>query len=146
MIPTKAITDRERCEFLRKLDQHRAGSQGLLLTSWESDFINNFLHDGRTVWFTDGRRASADKMRMKYGEEIGMPMPAERPQDNRTTGPQDPNGCQFLVRDESGRQSPCNQPAVKQRPNGFRYCQGHAEQVQEDCQRRKIRLALRDLS
>lgn len=137
MILNRSITDNDRAEFLRRLDDLRAGAHGVLLTNWESSFLLGFMRHGTTSWFTSGRRESADKMRMKYGREreINMPMPS----DDATLPTKLPeavaNGCQFLVY-ESGRPHCCNEPATMQRQNGFRYCASHAEQVQRDCKRR----------
>jgi hypothetical protein len=128
-----SITDQERCGFLRKLD----GSE-LLVSDWESRFIESFLQSSHdAIWFTPGRRVSADKMRMKYGSEPEIKMPFF---SERVAAPvipdADPTGCQFLERDEYRRQRPCNAPAAWQRLNGFRYCESHAEAVKSDLKRR----------
>ena len=133
MIPTNSITDQERCGFLHKLD-----SSELLVSDWEARFIGSFFESEQdAIWFTPGRRASADKMRMKYGgePEIKMPFFSERAAAPVITDA-DPTGCQFTVRDEDRRQRLCNDPAVWQRLNGFRYCESHAEAVKSDLKRR----------
>jgi len=127
------ITDQERCVFLRKLD----GSE-LLVSDWESRFIESFLRAANpTLWFTPGRRVSADKMRMKYGREPEIKMPFFSDPVAAPFVPEaDPTGCQFMVRDEDRRQRPCNAPAAWQRLNGFPYCESHAEAVRSDLKRR----------
>lgn len=133
LIPTNSITDQERSDFLRKLD----GSE-LLVSDWEAQFIESFLRESNPAhWFTPGRRVSADKMRMKYGNEPEIKMPFF---SERVAAPvfedADPIGCQFMVRDEDRRQRPCNDVATWQRLNGFRYCESHAEAVKSDLKRR----------
>lgn len=74
MTPHPKISDHERGEFLRKLD----GCE-LMVSDWEAAFIASFLSKSPPSFFwTDNRRVSADKMRMKYGFQPGleMPMPA----------------------------------------------------------------------
>jgi len=132
MIPSNSITDKDRCVFLRKLD----GSE-LLVSDWESSFIESFLQASEdAAWFTPGRRVSADKMRMKYGREPEIKMPFF---SDRVAAPfvpdADPAGCQFSVYGEDRRQRPCNAPAAWQRLNGFRYCESHAEAVRSDLKR-----------
>ena len=130
MIPTSSITDLDRCEFLRKLD----GSD-LILSIWECQFIVSFMRDGRSVWFTPGRRESADKMRMKYGSEPEISLPFPLAESSPSLASQaDAGCCQFLV-SEDGRQSPCNAPAAWKRQNGFRYCEDHADAVRRDLKR-----------
>ena len=137
MISSSAITDRDRDKFLRKLDATARAKDGLVVSTWEWNFIAGFFYSSRpSLWFTEPRRVATDKMRMKYGAEpeIGMPFPvAESRPANLPEA--DADGCQFVVREE-GRQQPCNEPAAMVRQNGFRYCAAHAETVQRDLQRR----------
>jgi hypothetical protein len=132
MIPASSITDDERGKFLRKLD-----ASDLTVTDWEARFIGSFLAAYRNWQFwTDGRRSSADKMRMKYGSmpEIDMPFPL--PPTQRQPLPEaEAGGCQFLIFGEDRRQRPCNEPAAWRRQNGFRYCEMHAEAVLRDLKR-----------
>ena len=129
MIPNSSITDADRGTLLRKLQR-----TSLILSQWEENFLLNFVAATHFFW-TDARRVSVDKMRMKYGcePEIKMPFPLEK-----STAPKhaeaDADCCQFLVRMD-GRQQPCNDPAAWQRHNGFRYCEMHADAVQRDLKR-----------
>ncbi len=138
MISSSAITDYERGQFLRKMDATARLADGLIISTWEWNFISSYFRSSRpSLWFTEPRRVATDKMRMKYGEEpeIGMPFPpAESSPAKLPEAAAD--GCQFLVR-EDVRQQPCNAPAEKMRQNGFRYCAAHAEAVQRDLQRLK---------
>lgn len=138
MIPSSAITDYEREQFLRKLDKTARLANGLIISTWEWNFISSYFRSSRpSLWFTPPRRVATDKMRMKYGTEpeIAMPYPPA-PAAPARLPEADPHGCQFLVR-EDGRQQPCNAPAEKMRQNGFRYCAAHAEAIQRDLQRLK---------
>ena len=133
MIPTDSISNERRAEFLRALDK-----SDLVVTDWEAEFIGSFLNAHRWyMWFSDGRRASTDKMWMKYGAELKMPFHVAAREDSRPTRIEDAKAgcCQFLVYDD-GTARCCNDPATQQRRNGFRYCTTHADQVQRDCKRR----------
>ncbi len=138
MIPTNSITDYERQLFLEKLH----GSQ-LILSEWEQRFISGYWGAARRgLWFTPGRRESADKMRMKYGAEpdIAMPFPLAESTPSQIA-PADAGCCEFIMRDE-GRQRRCNDPAEYQRQSGFRYCENHADEVKADVKRRGIKMTL----
>ena len=137
MISSSAISNDDRMAFMYKMVATVRDPKGLIVSSWESGFIASFARSSRPslFFFTEPRRVSADKMRMKYGSEteIGMPYPpAESSPANYPEA--DATVCQFLVR-EDGRQQPCNAPATKMRQNRFRYCEAHAEAVQRDLKR-----------
>ena len=136
MIPNANITDAERAEFLRKLD----GSD-LMFSTWEQNFLLNFVADTRFFW-TDGRRVAVDKMRMLYGSEVKMPFPlaaTRRP----ATPAADKDCCMFLKRDDERRLRPCNDPGALVNRHGFIYCLTCGEQVQRDLRRRGGHMELR---
>ena len=136
MIPSSAITDRDRLLFMNKLAQNVRLPHGLLVTPWESDFIASFVRSSRpSLWFTEPRKVATDRMRMKYGseKEIGMPFPPAKSSPAKLPEA-DPDGCQFVIR-EAGQQQPCNAPAERMRTNGFRYCSDHADAVLRDLKR-----------
>ena len=143
MIPTAAITDAERVSFMYKLAANVKLPNGLFVSPWETNFLFSFTSNSRPslFFFSDARRAAADKMRMKYGSEpeIGMPFPL--PETTAKLAEADAGCCQFMVR-EDGRQQPCNAPAEQVRQNGFRYCATHADAVQRDLKRRGKSLIL----
>lgn len=130
MILNPSITDADRAAFLRQL-----GGSDLNVSDWEGDFLFNFMGAGAKFFWTDARRLSVDKMRMKYGgePEIKMPYPLEVSAPVKHAEA-DAGCCQFLVRLD-GRQQPCNDPAAWQRQNGFRYCEMHADGVRRDLKR-----------
>lgn len=124
--------DFERGKFLEKLD-----ASDLMLSEWEQSFVTGYMTTGRrSLWFTAGRRAAADKMRMKFGHEpeINMPLiaPARAPIPEAV-----PGGCEFLKFDDSRRQVRCNAPAVWQRRTGFRLCDDCAETLRASMKRLK---------
>ena len=137
MISSSAITDFDRGQFLRKLISAFRAPNGLILSEWEKNFIGGFSRASRqSLWFTEPRRVSTDKMRMKYGGEPEIKMPFPPAESHPASVPEaDADGCQFLTRAD-GLQTPCNLPAVWRRQNGFRYCQDHADAVLRDLKRR----------
>ena len=141
------ITDQQRCEFLDKLAVSARAADGVLLTNWESEFLASYIRQPQPAFFSpggapsQGRRDSVNRMWMKYGGEIGLPHPLDRVSEATPIAPADADGCEYIVRDE-GRQRRCNEPAAYQRPNGFRYCENHAEAVKADVKRRGIKMTL----
>lgn len=140
MIATNSITNEERAAFLRKLD-----ASDLMVTDWEADFIGSFLQASHWWnWFTPGRVKSTDRMWMKYGPDLEMPYPLkgfELQQAKVKIAEADENGCNFIIYD-GPRGHECNEPATKVRRNGFRYCAGHAEEVERSVKRRGGKLIL----
>jgi hypothetical protein len=131
MIPTASISDLNRVEFMQALARASQAKDGLLLDDWERCFLGSFLNSSRpSLWFTQGRRVSTDRLRMKYGQEpeIKMPFPLAKGAPVKLPDAA-PDGCMFLVRDESGRQTPCNEPAKWVLKDGFRYCDCHHDEV-----------------
>ena len=136
MIPSSAITDYERGQFLRKMDATARLADGLIISTWEWNFISGYFHSARpSLWFTEPRRVAADKMRMKYGSQPEINMPYPPAESGPAQLPEaDADGCQFWTR-EDGLQRPCNAPAAWRRQNGFRYCQDHADAILRDLKR-----------
>jgi hypothetical protein len=136
MIPSSAITDADRVNFMWKLANNVRLPNGLIVSPWESNFIRSFTSNSRPsqFFFSDPRRVSADKMRMKYGSEREIAMPFPPAESSAKVPEADAGCCMFLVR-EDGRQQPCNAPAELMRQNGFRYCREHGEAVQRDLKR-----------
>lgn len=129
------LTDNARLNFLRRLI-----NSDLLLTEWEDAFVASFESSSRpSLWFTPGRRISADKMWMKYGPDLNHPFPTDQAELGSNKPHRIPSAkagcCEFLIRGEDGLQRPCNEPAVLQRASGFRYCQTCADKVQSDLKR-----------
>lgn len=138
MIPNSAISDLDRLAFLQALARAIRAENGLLLDAWDSSFVGSFCSSSRpSLWFTPARRAAADRLRMKHGDEkeIRMPYPLAAGGTHEIPAA-DPNGCQFLIHNEAGRQVPCNEPAEWQRENHFRYCTPHKDDVLRDLKRR----------
>jgi len=129
--------DAARATFLDKLED-----SDLMLTDWETAFVGSYREarsDGRwQEWFTDGRRASADKMREKYGDDLGLPSTRRESSPKVEIAQADPAGCMYLVRGEGGLQRPCNEPAHWQTKQGFRYCDAHEAAAAEACRRKKV--------
>jgi len=133
MIPNKLITDADRGEFLKKLD-----NSDLNPTEWEISFIESFLsHPSPSFFWTNGRRVSCDRMRMVYGSEseIKMPMPiTEKIAINSEKA--DDGCCQYTIYDQlKNKRTYCNQPAVMRRKNGFRFCMEHANLASTELKR-----------
>lgn len=123
---SKEITDYDRLKFMGKL-----ATSDLNLSDWEQSFIASFRSSSRpSLWFTAPRRRAVDRLRMQYGSlpeiNMAMPDPESKP---RSIPDGDPGCCQFMVRNESGRQVPCNEPATSKTNSGFRYCDIHADQA-----------------
>lgn len=128
MTSASHITDLQRLEFLQKLL-----ASDLLLTDWEQQFTGSFRSSSRpSLWFTEGRRTSTDKMWMKYGGELNHPFPTDAIATK--IAPADEDCCQCYVRLD-GRQQHCNAPAFWQAANGWLYCNEHAEAAQRDFKR-----------
>jgi hypothetical protein len=141
----QAELDMGRITFLEKLD-----ASDLMLTDWEQDFVGNFMQarsDWREqAWWTDGRREASDKMRMKYGVELGM----QEIRKTKTNGGQipeaDPGCCMYLVQADGGSQSACNELATCQTRAGFRYCRSHQQIAAEACKRKGTSLVAQAIS
>jgi hypothetical protein len=135
------ITDADRFTFMNKLAEAIRAKNGLIVEQWENDFVSNFRTSSQgTRWFSERRALWADRLRMKYGGEPEINMP--HPDDNVDHQPAkvqipdaDPGCCIYLVKRDSGRQTPCNEPAVWQLTNGFRYCQTCADKAIIGCKR-----------
>jgi len=126
------ITDKQYCEFMRKLAEDQRGKNPLLLGEWENSFLHSFAKSSRpSLWFTEPRRQATDRMWMRWGPELGLPHPLDAVKGPPPITPADPDGCEYLVKDDSGRQQRCNEPAVCREPRRLRYCQAHREQVEK---------------
>jgi len=127
------ITDHQLMTFMLKMSSDQRDKNALLLTEWESNFVASFARSANpSNWFTQGRRASTEKLWMRYGGELKHPHPLDAVAERPTVADADPDGCEYLVRD-AGRQARCNQPAVLMEPRHLRYCQIHADQVRRAC-------------
>lgn len=136
------ITDHQRFEFMMKLAASMRDPKGILLPTWESNFVASFCQSSRrTLWFTLGRRSVTDRIWMRYGPDIGCPHPLDTVTERPKIAAADPDGCEYLVR-EDGRPSRCNLPAEVQEPGKLRYCRSHGEQVERDLKRAGKRIAL----
>ena len=145
------ITDHQYHEFLILQLADQQGKNPLLLSEWESHFLASFRASNRqSLWLTEGRRKSVDRMWMKYGGELAHPHPLDTVAAKPTPAPADPTGCEFLVRGDDGRQQRCNEPAVCRevrggRPIGLRYCQMHRDQIDQSHRRRGITLVFQGI-
>lgn len=136
------ITDSQYYEFLRKLLADQRGKNSLNLTEWESQFLGSFsMAQRQTLWLTEGRRKSVDRMWMKYGPDLNLPHPLDHITERESIANADPGCCQYIIKDE-GRQRRCNDPAEFQEPGRLLYCRPHAEAVEQECKRANIRIAL----
>jgi hypothetical protein len=140
-------TDQQRVEFMNKLAVEVRRANGVLLSEWESEFLATWLRQPGGRFFapggqpSQGRRQAADRMWMRYGPEINFPHPLDTVSEAAPIAEADPNGCQYLVREE-GRQHRCNETATCREPGRLRYCDMHGEAVQKDCARSKIKFCL----
>lgn len=129
------ITDIQFSEFLDKLAADVKRPNGLILTDWEAEFLKTYDRlPNHRFHFTDGRRTATDRMWRRYGAELNHPHPLDTVASDKLPAAS-PEGCEYRVRGDDGRQAPCNEPATKQRQNGFRYCNAHADQVQQEMKR-----------
>ena len=136
------ITDLQYLEFLRKLIADQRGKNSLNLSEWKTFFLGSFSATSRqTLWLTEGRRKSTDRMWRKYGRDLNCPHPLDIGDERPKLAEADADGCQYLVRDE-GRQQPCNAPATCREPGKLRYCAMHGEAVEKAMQRAGRKIAL----
>ena len=136
------ITDHQFCQFLDRIAADVKSKNGLVLTEWESNFLGTYLGLPTGAFhFTEGRRKAVDRMWRRYGAELNFPHPLDTATERPKIPAADPDGCEYLVRDE-GRQSRCNSPAEFQEPGHLRYCRMHAEAVELALKRSGKRIAL----
>ena len=129
------INDQQFCGFLDALAADVKRPNGLILTDWENDFLGTYVGLPTGAFhFTEGRRKAVDRMWRRYGAELNHPHPLDAVTSDKGRVAS-PAGCEYKVRGDDGRQSPCNEPATRQRQNGFRYCSEHADQVQQEMKR-----------
>ena len=137
------ITNQQLCGFMNALAANVRGKNGLILSDWENDFLTSYLILACPQWFTPGRRASAEKLWMRYGGEINQPHPLDAAGPvNRTSDEASPDGCEFWMKDE-GRQRRCNEPAELVGRRGLRYCRMHADEVIKNMRREGRSIELR---
>ena len=136
MILMPNITDDDRAKFLNALSDSARTDEGVMLSTWETNFVGTFKNVYRAWQFwTPGRRKATDALRAKFGDLIGMPFPLA-PTTAVQLAPADPTGCEFMMRDEERRMVRCNAPAEVITRLKFRLCGQHNEQVQRDLARR----------
>lgn len=137
-------TDREYGRFLFRLAADQRTTNSINISEWDGRFLHSFIASSRpSLWFTDPRRQAADRMWREHGGTLGFPHPL----DTVTEAPQipdaDPDGCEYLVRGEDGRQRRCNDDAQWQgerrgaRP-GLRYCESHKVAVDRAFNRKAV--------
>ena len=106
------ITDSQYELFLAKLVTDQMGKNPLTISEWEQRFLSSFSQRVRRFgWITEGRRASVDRMWMRYGPELGLPHPLDTVSPRPAIAPADSDGCEYLERSPDGRQQRCNAPA-----------------------------------
>ena len=136
------INDQQFCEFLNALAVNVKRADGLLLSEWEQLFLGNYIGLPTGAFhFTPARRQAVDRMWRKYGADLELPHPLERVSERPPMAEADPNGCEYIVR-EDGRQSCCNSPAEFVEPGRLRYCRLHAGAATGECQRAGITFRL----
>ena len=143
MIATDHITDYLRLGFVQALLK-----SDILPDEWEARFLASFRQSSRpSLWFTAGRRVSTDKMWMKYGAMLDLPMPkAEtlKPETLKEALPRaEAGGCMYFVKDENRQMQRCNIPATKENRAGFLYCDEHAAQALKAVKQKGGEMALR---
>ena len=128
------ITDQQFVEFLNLLAADVRGKNGIILTAWESDFVNTFCHlPNGAFHFTDPRRQAVDRMWRRYGAELNHPHPLDRVAERPAIPAADAGGCEYLVKGDDGRQHRCNEPATCREPGRLRYCEMHGAAVKRAC-------------
>ena len=136
------ITDLQYYEFLHKLLADQRGRNPMILGDWERCFLGSFSASSRqTLWLTEGRRKSVDRMWRKLGPELNFPHPLDTVHERPKIPEADADGCQYLVRLD-GRQQPCNDPATCQEPGKLHYCTMHWQAVEKAMQRAGKKIAL----
>jgi hypothetical protein len=137
-------TDREYSQFLFRLAADQRIRNRINISPWDGRFLHSFVISSRpSLWFTDPRRASADRMWREYGALLGFPHPLDTVHEAPRIPEADPAGCEYLVRGDDGRQRHCNEPAAWQgerrgaRP-GLRYCEAHKIAVERAFQHKTI--------
>lgn len=130
------ITDPQFNEFLRRLVADQRSQNPLMLSEWEGRFLDSFQRSSRpSLWFTEARRQATDRMWMKHGRELKFPHPLDTVASRPQMQDADPTGCQYLVKDDAGRQQRCNEPATCQEYRRLRYCDMHREAVERAMKR-----------
>jgi hypothetical protein len=129
------LTDLECLQFMQALATDQRKGNGLQLeTKFEYPFLSSFLMAERqTLWFTPGRKVAIDRLWRKHGPDLNFPHPNDLIRERPRIGDADPDGCEYIVRDERRQQQRCNDPATCREPGQLRYCQAHAEQVKRVC-------------
>jgi hypothetical protein len=123
-------TDFQYLGFMKRLAEDQRGKNGLILSEWEQKFLASFVQAQRqSLWFTPGRREATDRMWRRLGPELNFPHPLDTVAERPALAPADASGCEYLVRDEAGRQRRCNEPATCREPGRLRYCEAHGETV-----------------
>lgn len=152
----RASDDAKRGAFLRALDDSEFS-----VDDWEAQFIGSFLDftsnrpSDEPRWWTPGRRASTDRMVVKYPEvarecglEGGARVPASRgssvasPHLSSVASPHHhldlpsvAGQCDYLVRGDDRRQRRCGQPATVTLRAGLQLCAAHEAARQEGIER-----------
>ncbi len=147
MNPNPNITDDQRAEFLRKLNENVRGKNGLLLPHWEKDFLGSFIGPAHLNWFSDGRRRATDRMWARFGGEINWPHPLDEAGPvTRASDQASPDGCEFWLRADGLAGLParrCNETAEFIGRRGLRYCRMHADEVIKNMKREGKSIELR---
>jgi len=135
-----STADYKRLQFFQALFNDQRGANPVILNDWERGFFASWCGASmQSTWFTPNRRPKVDEMWARYGSDINHPHPNDLVQatSRPAIADADPDGCQYLVKEDGG-QKRCNEPATHQearaggRP-GLRYCGCHAEHVQRTC-------------
>lgn len=127
------ITNQQYLGFMQALAADQQKQNGLLLNDFEREFLASWVKSDQQVqWFTPRRNLVIDRMWMRYGGELNLPHPADRITERPKIADADPEGCQYIVKDETG-QHRCNDPATCREPGRLRYCEMHGDVVRKAC-------------
>jgi len=124
------LTDRERVDFLLRLDEAE-----FEVTEWEAAFLESFMArpDTLTARFSNLQRQAVDNMRKSYEHRL-PPVKTEIPKAesrNFSLPPEAAGHCGYLVRGEDGRQRRCGVTAVTRNKHGLEFCADHEKQRAE---------------
>ncbi|MDR3459592.1 MAG: hypothetical protein P4N60_19355 [Verrucomicrobiae bacterium] len=132
------ITNEQCYLFMLKLETDQRSKNSMNLDEFETGFLASWVEAGQpTRWFSPGRIIVINRMWMRYGAELNFPHPDDRITERPSIADADPDGCQYLIKDE-GRQRRCNDPAVCREVRqgsrtGLRYCEPHQRAVKQAC-------------
>lgn len=112
------LADRERLEFLRRLD----AAEDVNVNEWEADFIGNFIKSPRGM--TPKQRECVDEMRKRYEHQLPQ-WKAESRKQKVEIPDSLPGQCGYFVRGDAGGQVRCGKPASHKTNLGLELCQEH---------------------